>query len=1072
MKKIFLLYLLLLTISTHSALGTKIYSRNYSINDGLPNNTINDIYKDTRGFLWIGTNAGLVRFDGVNFKNYTSLNGLASDYVISICESNKGEIWLGCKNEGITSIIGDQIYSLTYENGLVSNKITKLYFSKKFNLLFVGTEEGLSVLNDGKKININRVGSNEDYKLHITDFIETDEYIYVFTQGGLAFKYNPFLENLSPLTANHFLARPMLQSAFISKNDEVFLNQQNNFYLENKNIIDEIGVITDYKEDLDGNIWISTIKNTHQNIAGLYKYSQGNITKYDQVDFKDDDILALEFDHQENILWIGTKNQGLYLLPDDKFVYYDASFYHSDHLHVIDLETENDDIWICMEQSVIRQESDGKIKKYAYATFKNTFDEYAKSKIKKQYQYLIDPKGSFNKYEDLISKGKYHYSNPYLRYKNGIEHILEPGSLYKPLKHEVLTHKELLSFTGIIGIKEKNIWIGSNVGVFILNTLTDELKYIDLEGSNFSQFAFNKQNQLIASSWNELLIYHNIDKKPIIETFDFYTDNSPTNISKALSADDQIWFSSYDHGLFVYQNNKFINSDKQNIINTNAFNDICIDRAGNIIAAGNNGKIYIVDVKNDTIYSKLEIGSEQGIKGSTIRWIYPAKSDILYVGTNAGINALNLESLFSSGLIDIQYLNKDHGLTDYSGHVAVVDTNQQLWIGTNSQLIRKSLKKTFHSTNAVNYYIESIEVENEKLAVNHFGNSNDWNLIPSKNIQLPYNKNSISFYFNPIHFLDPHSVLTSYKLEGSMDDWTKPYTNQKIEFQNLPSGKYLLRIKIYNQSVLASSQELSISFTINHPYWKKWYFIALGIIALAGLVIGFIQLRTNTIRKRERLRMELAERISQFEMKALRAQMNPHFIFNAINSIQNYMLDNDVDTALNYLSDFAKLIRITLDNVSKKKVELEDELNYLKYYLSLEKMRYDKSFETEIILPKEISARKIMIPPMIIQPYIENAIKYGFIFKTNNAKIKLEFKITHDEILHCIIEDNGIGRKKSKELSKNSKTGKSKATFITNERLVLLNQIEERKDYKTETIDLYDQYGIASGTRVVIDLPL
>jgi len=180
--------------------------------------------------------------------------------------------------------------------------------------------------------------------------------------------------------------------------------------------------------------------------------------------------------------------------------------------------------------------------------------------------------------------------------------------------------------------------------------------------------------------------------------------------------------------------------------------------------------------------------------------------------------------------------------------------------------------------------------------------------------------------------------------------------------------------------------------------------------------------------------------------------MNPHFIFNVINSIQNFMLDNDVDAALNYLSDFAKIIRITLDNVSKKKVDLEDELNYLKYYLNLEKMRFDKNFETEIILPKEVNSRKIMIPPMIIQPYIENCIKYGFIYKVNNAKIKLEFKISDDDIFHCIIEDNGIGRQKSRELSQNSKTSKSKATYITSERLLLLNQTKKEMDIKLKQL--------------------
>jgi LytS/YehU family sensor histidine kinase len=200
--------------------------------------------------------------------------------------------------------------------------------------------------------------------------------------------------------------------------------------------------------------------------------------------------------------------------------------------------------------------------------------------------------------------------------------------------------------------------------------------------------------------------------------------------------------------------------------------------------------------------------------------------------------------------------------------------------------------------------------------------------------------------------------------------------------------------------------------------------------------------------------------------------MNPHFIFNVINSIQNFMLDNDVDTALTYLSDFAKLIRLTLDNVSKKQVTLDDELNYIKYYISLEQMRFDKEFRTEIILPDDWEGGKIMIPSMILQPYVENCIKHAFLFKKEDAKIKLEFIISEDNVLKCIIEDNGIGREKARELNKNRKHKTSKGTFIANERLALLNQTSQRKEYRAEIIDLYDENRLAIGTRVEVYIPI
>jgi LytS/YehU family sensor histidine kinase len=135
-------------------------------------------------------------------------------------------------------------------------------------------------------------------------------------------------------------------------------------------------------------------------------------------------------------------------------------------------------------------------------------------------------------------------------------------------------------------------------------------------------------------------------------------------------------------------------------------------------------------------------------------------------------------------------------------------------------------------------------------------------------------------------------------------------------------------------------------------------------------------------------------------------------------------------------------------------------------------MRFDKKFETEIILPADSENLKILIPPMIIQPYIENSIKHGFSNINKGGKIKIEFSISENNILKCVVEDNGIGREKSKSLNKNNKSHKSKSTFITAERLALLNQTMLKKGFKTNTIDLYDYSNVPCGTRVEINMPI
>ena len=525
--------------------------------------------------------------------------------------------------------------------------------------------------------------------------------------------------------------------------------------------------------------------------------------------------------------------------------------------------------------------------------------------------------------------------------------------------------------------------------------------------------------------------------------------------------------------MFVYDYNKFYSSKKQKHLNNLSFNDICFDKQGNVITGSNNGVIYIFDFLNNTIQLKYKIGCENGLIGSSIRYLSCTNDNLLIAGTNAGLNIIDLNKLYNTQKIVVRSINNAKGFTDYSGNNSVIQDNNYLWIGSNDNLIKVNLENIRKEENTyINFYLKSFSVNNENFNLEKIKNKDPWTNIPKSTLKFPYYKNSVTFAYDVISYLDPENINFRYKLEGFNKEWINDTKDQKIVFQNLKPGKYRLRIRIFKTNDNISSQELSISFIISSPLWFKWWFIIICITGLIFIVWIIVQLRTRNIKKKERVRSEINERISEFEMKALRAQMNPHFIFNAINSIQNYMLDNDVDAALNYLSDFAKLIRLTLDNVSKKQVTLEDELSYLKYYLNLEQMRFGKKFETVIILPPDYENSKIIIPSMILQPFVENSIKHGFAFKTEGGKIKLEFQISDDNILKCIIEDNGIGREKSRELHKGNKGYQSKGTFITNERLSLLNQTKPRKGYKVETNDLYDKYNLVCGTRVEIYIPI
>ncbi|MBI9052180.1 MAG: histidine kinase [Bacteroidales bacterium] len=1076
MKKIHLTFFLILFFSLNFSWAQKYYTRNYNINSGLPCNCINDIFKDNRGFLWIGTNAGLSRFNGSNFKNYTSQDGLIGDKVNSICEGENGDIWVACYNAGLTKINGDKLFSYNSNSGIISNSIVKLHYSKRTKTLFIGTEDGLTIYNEkiGFK-SFHEKENNTNHRLQITDFIESNESTLIFTNGNGVFKYIPETNSL-------------FQSSFgkhtYNSINKVFISNQNldtliSFNRINLEIVDNnrsqlkerFGPISNFIEDSEGNIWFTTYQKDYWNNGGIYRYNNKGIASFtDYLDINTENILSIAYDKTENILWLGTKDDGLYLYPLTNFSYYNSDYFGLKEINIQDLLIDDEKLYIATKKELIIKKGE-KITTISFDTFQSKFQEFVKTKIKNKYQYLIDKNGSYEKYQILIQSKKYAFSNPYINIVDDYQNILPAKSLYKPLKYDILTNKKLREIKGVYKDNRNNIWVGSNVGIFKI--VENTIKYYDLENDQFSRFIFNDKNELLASDWDELYIYPDIENSNVFSKFNHFENNSPININKIKKHYKKTWFLSTDHGAFRKTGNTFNNTFNLKGFENVSFNDLCFDQYGNTLLAGVNGVIYIVNNSNQKLISQYQISNKNGLLGSSVRWVKCTKDDILFAGTNSGINIIDLKKLYTTGFINIKTLDKSLGFTDYAGNISIVDSTDNLWIGSNKNLVKIDLKQLkFKNNQSINFLIKSIYVNDEKYDLDRIEDRDIWTNIPKSSIKLPYYKNSITFYFDVIHYLTPDKISFSYILDGTKKEWSPISTEKKIIFQNLRPGNYRLRIKAFNNNEQTANQELFLNFTINPPIWGRWYSIVLATLTLILLVWLIIFLRTRSIKRKERLRAEISERITEFEMKALRSQMNPHFIFNAINSIQNFMLDNDIDEALNYLSDFAKLIRLTLDNVSKKSISIEDELDYLKYYLSLEKMRFDKKFDVQISVPDELSYQKITIPPMIIQPYVENSIKHGFIKKIQNATIKLTFEIANENFLKCTIEDNGIGRTKSKELNKNNKTHKSRGTFITNERLALLNQTQQKKGYKIETTDLYDEFGLASGTKVEIYIPL
>ena len=228
---------------------------------------------------------------------------------------------------------------------------------------------------------------------------------------------------------------------------------------------------------------------------------------------------------------------------------------------------------------------------------------------------------------------------------------------------------------------------------------------------------------------------------------------------------------------------------------------------------------------------------------------------------------------------------------------------------------------------------------------------------------------------------------------------------------------------------------------------------------------------TKLVKQREQKKNELQQRILEAEQKAIRSQMNPHFIFNALNSIQRFIVENDTLSANEYLAKFGKLIRRILDNSKHKLITIDDELQTLKLYLELESLRFENRFEYTIEVEEKIDTHNSQIPPMLIQPYLENAIWHGLMHKEEKGKLEIKMKLENDFIF-CSIEDNGVGRKKAMELkTKHKPDHKSSGMQLTQERLEIFNAMKTQK-LDIRILDLTDEKNEPGGTRVEIKIPV
>ncbi|MES2646125.1 MAG: histidine kinase [Bacteroidota bacterium] len=446
---------------------------------------------------------------------------------------------------------------------------------------------------------------------------------------------------------------------------------------------------------------------------------------------------------------------------------------------------------------------------------------------------------------------------------------------------------------------------------------------------------------------------------------------------------------------------------------------------------------------------KRLIQEKDGLTSNICKSLFLDKN-YLYIGTNKGINRILFDDPKSRIL---KYTTADGLPSDIINALYVMDST--LYVASPKGL-------TYFNLNAIE---NTPYCKLKLLNVTISGKPND----VKKNYNLSYEQNNIIFDYVAFSYKSGGDINYHYKLTGLDTGW-KTTQQTSLIYQTLPSGKYMMEMYAINKFGVRSNT-LNVTFFVSTPFWKTWWFILSISLAFIAIVIYIFNLRNKALQKRILERNENEMQFAVLEQQALQAQMNPHFIFNCLNSIQQYILVNDKHKANLYLTGFSSLIRQTLNLSSAKTIKVSDECLFLNRYLEMEQMRFNYMFSFFFTGNKNPEIEDLQIPSMLLQPYIENAIRHGLRHKTDGKGIlNISFELV-DHTLTCKITDNGIGRSKAAEYKTQQHIEyQSKGMSLTAHRISLLNKINGGT-INLEIFDLTNEFGQATGTEVKIQIP-
>jgi hypothetical protein len=461
------------------------------------------------------------------------------------------------------------------------------------------------------------------------------------------------------------------------------------------------------------------------------------------------------------------------------------------------------------------------------------------------------------------------------------------------------------------------------------------------------------------------------------------------------------------------------------------------------VATSDSGIVQLTNGKVVRTFSE-----SNGLNSNICRVIYPYEKS-LWIGTNKGICKLDLLNPLA---FPVKY--DSYNLLPSDMINAIFIKNGTIYVGSPAGLTYFQEEK-LPSFSICKLYIQSIRTESGIFSDRdtfHLGNS----------------ANQFEVYFSAISIKSSGEVTFYYRMTGLDNHWRNT-KSELITYSSIPSGDYQFEIYAVNKFGV-KSETRKINIFVPLPYWKEPVFWIIVSLIIVGLSVWTFKFKEKQIRNKLDAQNQVEKQLASLEQKAIQAQMNPHFIFNSLNSIQQYILTNNVEDANRYLSIFAALIRETLENSSSGKISLNREIGYITKYLELERMRFGNTFDFIINANGLEMDTKIEFPVMLVQPYVENAVRHGMRYTTEGkGMIQIDFWRENNHIF-CRIKDNGPGRAESFRIkSKQHIEYQSQGMNLTQRRVDILNTIFEEK-ILIEVKDIINEKGGVAGTEVQLTL--